>query len=732
MTRRRTLSWLVVAALLAATALAAARAWDVEERDAAEANGALARQAASVAQQEIAVLAAGVRGGDAVLEANGDVDPDRFDAFARDVLRRTAFPALAFASYVRAGDRDAIEAGLEGPISQLTDEGFRRARERPAYAPITSIFPRDRLHSGLLGFDLLSEPSRRATALAARVSGQPRITPPLTEASTRRLGATIFSPVYRGGDQSAPNLTGFFVAGITGRRIATAVAKRVEATGSLQIRDEGTPLAGPRAMPDGSMSETVPILGRSWTVAVEPASSTDVRPAVGFATGGLALSALAAGILVAAGRRERDLQRRRVAAELRVARESLLTRIADAVEQEIEVDARLTSLARTLVPAVGEICTVYVVTPERSVRRAGIASTWPEVEEVLAGLGTPPATSPVRAAITSREPVLYTKVSARRDSRDPEREAAPWPPRTQADLQAHISSSMIVPLVARGRVLGALSLAVLGAGGRPAYTREDLAFVSEVASHAAVALDNARLYEQQRDIAGILQTALLPPSLPEIAGVEVAASHRPGLDGAEIGGDFYDVFASGESWIAVVGDVCGKGPAAAALTALVRHTLRATADEGPEGAVARVHEAIRSSGEDTYCTLCCAEFERNGTGIAARVTTAGHPEPRIIGRDGAVRRLSVTGPLVGGFDGPVYGSESIRLESGEVLFMCSDGVPEARRQDEVFGDERLEALLGRLQGLAPAELIAELEREVLRFVDGRPRDDIALFALRAS
>ena len=730
MTGRRALVWLVVAGLLAATAIVTARAVRVEDREAADENQALARQAATLAEQDVELLAAGVRGGEAVLKPSGEVDPDRFELFAADVLRRSPFPALAFERLVTADEREAVEARLGRPLTELAADGFRRAGDRSLYAPVVAIYPTDAERRPLLGFDVLSERVRRAAALEARATGEPRMTRPLPQASTRRTGVTIFSPAYAERDGSQGDALGFFSAGIVGSSIARQIAARLDAEGPVRLMDGGAVLAGPRVMPEGSRSATVPVLGRTWTVSVAPAVETDLTPAFGFALGGFALTLLAAGIFWAAGRRERELQARQGVAELQAQRESLLSRIADAVEREIEVDARLGSLAKVLVPAVGDYCTIHVVTPERSVRRAGVASVAPEVEQVLRSLGTPPATSPVRAAISSRQPVLYTRVSESREGRVAEPEGAPWPPRNEAELRDNIRSSMIVPLVARERVLGAISLAILRGTDRASYTREDLAFVGEVAAHSAVALDNARLYEQQRDIAGILQSALLPPSLPAIEGVEVAARHRPGLDGSEVGGDFYDLFAAGSGWVAVVGDVCGKGPGAAALTALVRHTLRATADGGPELAVARVHEAIRASGEHTYCTLCCVELDTSGPGVSARITTAGHPEARILHPDGTVRRLSVTGPLVGAFDSATFESESVRLEPGDLLFMCSDGVPEARRNGDVFGDERLESLLGSMAGLAPAELIEKLEAEVVEFVAGRQRDDLALFALR--
>ena len=139
----------------------------------------------------------------------------------------------------------------------------------------------------------------------------------------------------------------------------------------------------------------------------------------------------------------------------------------------------------------------------------------------------------------------------------------------------------------------------------------------EVATHAAVALDNARLYEQQRDIAKILQGALVPRELVEVPGAEVAASHRAGMAGTEVGGDFYDLFEVGGHWMAVVGDVCGKGPEAAALTALARHTLGprpASARQAPSRGCTR--RSVPPASPRT-CTLCCAELRPTPDGIQA-------------------------------------------------------------------------------------------------------------------
>jgi hypothetical protein len=158
--------------------------------------------------------------------------------------------------------------------------------------------------------------------------------------------------------------------------------------------------------------------------------------------------------------------------------------------------------------------------------------------------------------------------------------------------QVGMRSAMIVPLAVTGRVLGALTLITADSGR--VLDDADLAFAQDLAQRAALALENARLYEQQRQIAHTLQTALLPDDLPVIPGLTMAARFVPHGDGIEVGGDLYDVFPSPDGWAIAVGDVCGKGPAAAGLTALVRHTLRVEVLHGraPADALHQVNAAM--------------------------------------------------------------------------------------------------------------------------------------------
>ncbi len=734
---RRTLTVFVIVGLLAATAVASVLAYRTERDSAREADQARARQAALATRQNLTNLVAGLRGASAIVSDNGEIQADRFQDFAREVLRTTPFGRLSWSTHVPASERAAFEERIGAPISSFGPGGFVPIPNDVdrTFLPVTLVHPDNPSRRAGLGFDLLSDPKRAESTRSALRAGTARLSQPLDLTRPTEPGAVVYDPVLR---PDGAGIAGLLATRVSGAGLASAVEEQLGLREDVSIADRGEVVAGMPPAEDTTQSE-VEVLGRRWTVAVPGTTATNLTPAIAYGASGLALTLVAAGLFLLAARRERDLVVRETDSQRLAARESLQVRITEAIEREIGGDARLGSLARQMVPAVGDICVVHEATAQGGIRRVGVAAPDERTSELIRAMPEPPATSPIRAAISSREPVLYTRVGEDREARRarergivPESRTGGVAPSALDQLEADQVSSMIVPLVARDRVLGTISLTVLRSSGRPPLTREDLAFSMEVATHAAVALDNARLYEQQRDIAGILQGALVPRELIEVPGAEVAARHRAGMAGTEVGGDFYDLFEVGGHWMVVVGDVCGKGPEAAALTALARHTVRATARLGPAGAVARVHEAIRSSGEYTYCTLCCAELRPGPDGIEATVTTAGHPEPWVVGADGAVRRLEVTGPLVGALDDPAFTAQQLVLEPGALLFICSDGIPEARHNGEFFGDHRLEALLSGLVQERPGAILERLEEEVIRFVGGSPRDDLAMFALRVN
>jgi sigma-B regulation protein RsbU (phosphoserine phosphatase) len=236
-----------------------------------------------------------------------------------------------------------------------------------------------------------------------------------------------------------------------------------------------------------------------------------------------------------------------------------------------------------------------------------------------------------------------------------------------------------------------------------------------------------------RLLAQTLQESLIPPALPLIPGLQVAGVYRPAGQGDEVGGDFYDVFETGRGdWAVVLGDVCGKGAAAAVVTAVARHTVRAAVPRSrrPRKALALVNQALLRQRAGRFCSVVHARLRPHGSGTRLTVCSGGHPLPMRVTRSGAVDVLGQPGTLLGIVESPRLHDATADLGPGDLVVLYTDGVTEARREREFFGEERLAATVARHRG-ADAETIARLVGdEVLAFQDGLPRDDIALVVLK--
>ena len=298
-----------------------------------------------------------------------------------------------------------------------------------------------------------------------------------------------------------------------------------------------------------------------------------------------------------------------------------------------------------------------------------------------------------------------------------------------------LRSAIVVPLLTRGRSLGALTLVHAESGGR--FTDDDLTFVGQLATTAALALDNAALYEQQRMVARTLQTALLPAELPDVPGVRCAGRYRPpspDLTDVYVGGDLYDVHEDPERgrWALTVADVCGKGPQAAALTALIRHTVHAEVGHGlgPADVLRRVNAAmLRNRGARArFATMVHAALTTDPDGVVVTLVNGGHP-PGLVLRGEEVESIAVPGTLVGVYPDLSLTEIEIRLAPGDTLLLYTDGVTEARGRQGFYGSDRLEALLATFAGETPDAIADGILAEVTDFQDGRLRDDVALLAV---
>ena len=236
---------------------------------------------------------------------------------------------------------------------------------------------------------------------------------------------------------------------------------------------------------------------------------------------------------------------------------------------------------------------------------------------------------------------------------------------------------------------------------------------------------------EARALARTLQQTLMPPATPVVPGLDLAAAYHPAGHGAEVGGDFYDVFRVGrDDWVVTLGDVCGKGYDAAIVTALVRHTIRAltVGERSPAQVLSGLDEVLRHHDTDRFCTAVVLYLSHDGGGWRVTAALGGHPPALLVSADGALRPVGGRGPLLGVLDDARFTDEQLRLEPGDALVLYTDGVLEGRRGRELYGEERLRDTIKRV-GPHPAEVVSEVMSEVLEFQAGTLRDDVALVAL---
>jgi PAS domain S-box-containing protein len=296
-------------------------------------------------------------------------------------------------------------------------------------------------------------------------------------------------------------------------------------------------------------------------------------------------------------------------------------------------------------------------------------------------------------------------------------------------------SGIALPLLARGRTLGALTF--YRGTGRPAAGADDVAAAREVADRVALALDNARLFDQQRRLAEALQRSMLtaPPRLDD---AEIVVRYQPAVQVAQVGGDWYDAFRQPDgSTVLVIGDVVGHDTEAAAAMGQLRGMLRGVAHRGatpPDAVLTELDAAIDALGLHTMATAVVARVERTPEQCAAGTATlrwsnAGHPLPLLLTPEGEVHRLGGDrGELVLGVDpGARRTSQAVEVRRGSTLLLYTDGLVEGRDLLLDDGVDRLSAALAQLADLPLDRLCDAL---VTRLQPEGLQDDVALLAIR--
>jgi serine phosphatase RsbU (regulator of sigma subunit) len=298
-------------------------------------------------------------------------------------------------------------------------------------------------------------------------------------------------------------------------------------------------------------------------------------------------------------------------------------------------------------------------------------------------------------------------------------------------LTDSMSSLMGVPLVYRGQVRGVIHVATCEPR---VFTTDDVEVLELAANRIASALERAQLDDSRKAMSRALQRSLLPTSMPDIDGVELAALYRPFSPNDEVGGDFYDVFPHGEgTWGVVVGDVSGKGPDAAAVMGLAAHTVRTLAryEERPSAVLAALNDELLQAEQvatERFCTACEMRLRPDVDHLRITVCLAGHPLPFAVRADGRVEHVGVPGTLLGTFQDPELHDVAVDLWPGDAIVCYTDGLVEQRGATLDEGEARLSELLSTCTGLSADEIVARIQRELIDSIG--LDDDVAIVVIR--
>ena len=299
-------------------------------------------------------------------------------------------------------------------------------------------------------------------------------------------------------------------------------------------------------------------------------------------------------------------------------------------------------------------------------------------------------------------------------------------------MMLNATSVLCVPLSDGERAYGSLTLARQASEGH--FEMADLGLVEELGEQLALAIKVDRMFRRHSEIADALQSSLLPRALPQIPGVEVAAAYVAATEGLDVGGDFYDVYRTPGGWGVAIGDVCGKGEEAAAVTAAARHSIRVLAhwSDDPAEVLERANELMLAEEfGDRFVTAKNAHLRWDGRRLRVVLGSAGHPGPVLLRPDGRTRILSPGGLPLGLFPTVTAGREELELEPGDVLFFFTDGVTEARSPEMAYFEDRLTDELSALAGKPPRDIVAGLRSLVVEFCRNELRDDMTMLVLRA-
>jgi PAS domain S-box-containing protein len=400
------------------------------------------------------------------------------------------------------------------------------------------------------------------------------------------------------------------------------------------------------------------------------------------------------------------------------------------LDASLDFDRTARNIVNTAVPELAELCVIDFLRRDGWFGDSVVAAADPEIvarlEEIRRRDPLDPASDhPVAQVMRTGRPMIW------RDLTVPTVKEAVVQSSDHAKLieEAGYRSAAVAPLLARGQMLGAISF--LHAKTDLRYEDGDLDLLAELADRAALALDNARLYQERDKIARNLQRGLRPPEPPDVPGLDVAVVFDAYGDGIEIGGDLYDILPTGEGCWILIGDVAGKGSAAAAISVALRHTMRGLALEidEPRELMRRLNAILlegRSLNE--FATALLMRLWRRGEEWDFSLVCAGHPPAVHVTREGPLQLGG--GSMLGAWNEPSLAVHEGTLRSEDTVVLATDGWFEAGPTERHVGPEALSSLAHSFAELELREMTERLRLDALARSGGPLRDDLVLLTLR--
>ncbi len=492
-------------------------------------------------------------------------------------------------------------------------------------------------------------------------------------------------------------------------------------------------------------SVAIPLHTQSHLVAVIELDSLDKVQFLGIDSSITAQFATSFASIIEHARIFEAEKQARKDAEMARSRLTFVAEVSSLLATSLDYTSALTNLAHLAVPQLGDFCFIDLVTPDgpegelNSLIWVGpnISTSEDNLPNVLTkdqkksfSFDLTPLSLEAFHSKKARLYDFYPDVSKLLGSLT----KLVFPSLSEQTNSINMAGSVIsVPLDARGRVLGVLNFITLDHYSKRRYQEQDLSFFQDLAHRAGLAIDRARLFEERSRVAQVLQDSLLPALPPEIPGLEISSRYRAAWTESVVGGDFYDVFATdSQTWSIVIGDVCGKGVEAATLTALARYTLRAAAMQSkePSRILEQLNQAIlKDDSKGRFCTAIFAQVKPGKSYSQVRVSCGGHPPPAILRKDKTVEFIDCTGSLLGVFSKAELNDIVVDLHPGDFIVFYTDGVIEARREKEVFGEKRLGNLLQNLPNPTSSSIAIAIEEEVLDWQNNVALDDVAIVVL---